>query len=55
MRRARQDEARQRDPVGAIVLARIKQGLLEESVLRGWLEEGLLEAEDRELLGLPAK
>jgi hypothetical protein len=35
-----------------VVLARVEQGQLEELVLRGWLEEGLTEAEDRELFGL---
>jgi hypothetical protein len=51
-RRSRQDEGRRRDLVGAVVPTRVEQGLLEESVLRGWLDEGLTEGEDRELSGL---
>lgn len=34
-----------------VVLARVEQGQLEELVLRGWLEEGLTDAEDRGCLG----
>lgn len=51
-RRSRQDEGRRRDLVGAVVPTRVEQGLLEESVLRGWLDEWLTEGEDRELFGL---
>src|ERR1019366_8830586 len=51
-RRSRQDEGRRRDLVGAVVPTRLEQGLLEESVLRGWLDEWLTEGEDRELFGL---
>jgi len=38
--------------VGAIVLAKVDQGVLEESVLRGWLKGGLTRADDRALFGL---
>ena len=54
-RRSRQDEARRRDLVGTIVLARIEQRKLEELVSREWLEEALTEVEDRELSGLPPR
>jgi hypothetical protein len=54
-RRSRHDEARRRDLVGAVVLARVEQGLLEKSVLRGWPEAGLTDVEDRALFGLPAR
>jgi len=37
--------------VGAIVLANVEQGVLEESVLRGWLKGALTRADDRALLG----
>src|SRR6202158_4960016 len=36
-RRSGQDEARRRDLMGGVVLARVEQGQLEELVLRGWL------------------
>ena len=45
----------QRGASGAIVLARVEQGLLEESVLRGWLDGALDRADDRALFGLGAR
>ena len=54
-RRARRDELRRKVLVGAIVLARVDQGLLEKSVLRGWLEGALERAEDRALFELPPR
>jgi hypothetical protein len=38
----------------AIVVARVEQRLLEESVLRGWLEGAVTREEDRALFGLRA-
>jgi len=54
-RRARRDDLRRKVLVGAIVLARVDQGLLEESVLQGWLEGALERADDRALFGLAAR
>lgn len=54
-RRARRDELRRKVLVGAIVLARVQQGELEESVLRGWLEGAVERAEDRALFELPPR
>jgi hypothetical protein len=51
-RTMRREETRRKILVGAIVLARVEQGLLEESVLRGWLEGAVERAEDRALFGL---
>lgn len=51
-RRARRDELRRKVLVGAVVLARVDQGLLEESVLREWLEGTLERSDDRALFGL---
>lgn len=51
-RRTRREEVRRKVLVGAVVLARVEQGLLEESVLRGWLDPALTRAEDRALFGL---
>jgi hypothetical protein len=53
-RRSRLDEARRRDLVGAVVLARVEMGKFEEQILRRWLEEGLTDADDRGLFGLLA-
>jgi hypothetical protein len=51
-RRARREELRRKVLVGAIVLARVERGELEESVLRGWLDPALERAEDRALFDL---
>jgi hypothetical protein len=51
-RRSRWDDTRRKILVGAIVLAKVEQGVLEESVLRGWLKGALTRADDRALFGL---
>ena len=48
---ARREDPRRRILVGAIVLAGVDQGLLEESVLRGWLAGTVTREEDRALFG----
>jgi hypothetical protein len=40
--------------VGAVVLAKANQGVMEGSVLRGWLDGALERADDRALFGLNA-
>ena len=54
-RSVRRAETRRKILVGAIVLARVEHGLLEESVLRGWLDGALERADDRALFGLQAQ
>ncbi|HEX3837720.1 MAG TPA: mobilization protein [Steroidobacteraceae bacterium] len=51
-RRARKDDTRRKILVGAVVLAKVNQGVLEGSVLNGWLDGALSRAEDRALFGL---
>jgi len=51
-RRTRRDDTRRKILVGAIVLAKVEQGVIEESMLRGWLEGALTRSDDRELFGL---
>jgi hypothetical protein len=51
-RRARREDTRRKILVGAIVLAKVDQGVLEESVLRGWLKGALTRPDDRALFGL---
>jgi hypothetical protein len=41
--------------VGAIVLAKAEQGVIQESVLRSWLEGALTRQDDRALFGLKAR
>ncbi len=51
-RRSRRDETRRKILVGAIVLAKVEQGVIEKAVLRGWLDGALTQAEDRALFGM---
>ena len=51
-RRSRRDDTRRKILVGAIVLAKVEQGVLQESVLRGWLDQALTREDDRALFGL---
>jgi hypothetical protein len=51
-RTARREETRRKVLVGAIVLARVEQGLLKESLFRDWLNDALTRPEDRGLFGL---
>ena len=54
-RTARREETRRKFLVGAVVLARVEKGLLEESVLRAWMDGALERAEDQALFGLNGK
>jgi hypothetical protein len=51
-RRTRRDDTRRKILVGAIVLAKVDQGVIQESVLRGWLDGALSRADDRALFRL---
>ena len=51
-RQERRADTRRKILVGAVVLAKIEQGVFEESVLRGWLDGALTRADDRKLFGL---
>ena len=51
-RTVRREETRRKFLVGAVVLARVEKGLLEESVLRGWMDGALKGTEDRALFNL---
>jgi chromosome segregation ATPase len=52
-RRARKDDTRRKILIGAVVQAKVDQGVLEEAVLRTWLDAALTRAEDRVLFDLP--
>jgi hypothetical protein len=54
-RRARRDDTRRKILVGAIVLAKVEQGVIQESVLRSWLDGALTRQDDRALFGLKAR
>jgi hypothetical protein len=51
-RRARRGDTRRKILVGAIVLAKVDQGVLDQTVLRGWLKGALKRPDDKALFGL---
>ncbi len=51
-RRTRRDDTRRKILVGAIVLAKVEQGVIDQSTLLGWLDGALIREEDRALFGL---
>jgi hypothetical protein len=51
-RTVRRAETRRKILVGAVVLARVEQGLLDDAVLKGWLDGAVLREEDRALFDL---
>ena len=51
-RRSRRDDTRRKILVGAVVLAKVDQGVIAESTLRGWLEGAPSRADDRALFDL---
>ena len=51
-RRTRQEDTRRKILVGAIVLAKVEQGVMDESLLRGWLDKALVRGDDRDLFSL---
>ena len=51
-KRSRREDTRRKILVGAVVLAKVDQGVLEDSVLRNWLDQALMRSDDRGLFGL---
>ena len=54
-RRERKADTRRKILVGAIVLARVEQGRLQQADLDAWLDEALTRPDDRALFGLVAR
>lgn len=52
-RKGRREELRKKVLVGAVVLAKVERGEIEESALHAWLDGALSSAEDRALFGMP--
>jgi transposase len=52
-KRERKADTRRKILVGAVVMAKIEQKVMDEKQLRGWLDEALRRADDRALFGLP--
>ena len=53
VRRTRKDETRRKILVGAIVLAKVQAGEIDEKRFRQWVDEALSRPEDRALFELP--
>jgi hypothetical protein len=51
-RRSRREDTRRKILIGAVVLAKVDQGVFQESVLREWLSSALTREDDRELFDL---
>jgi septal ring factor EnvC (AmiA/AmiB activator) len=51
-KRSRQEDTRRKILVGAIVLAKVDQGVMDEFQLREWLGKALTRSDDRALFGL---
>lgn len=54
LHRTRREEMRRKFLVGAVVLAKVEDGSLEEAVLKAWLHPAITKTEDRALFGLDA-
>lgn len=54
-RRNRKTDTRRKILVGAIVLAKVDAGEIDEKRFHQWVDEMLTRREDRELFGLPAR
>lgn len=51
-RRSRREELRRKFLVGAVVLAKVEDGSLEEALLKAWLQPAITKPEDRALFEL---
>jgi hypothetical protein len=51
-RRSRREELRRKFLVGAVVLAKVEAGEIEERTLKQWLDPAVTKPEDRALFGL---
>ena len=54
-KRSRHEELRKKILVGAIVLAKVEAGEIEERLLKQWIDSAVTRPEDRELFGLASK
>jgi prefoldin subunit 5 len=54
-KRERKADTRRKILVGAVVMAKLEQKVMDEKLLRRWLDEALTRADDRALFGLDPK
>jgi hypothetical protein len=55
LHRTRREELRGKILVGAVVLAKVEDGSLDEKILKGWLDPAITKPEERILFGLDTK
>jgi hypothetical protein len=53
--RERKAETRRRFVVGAVIMAKVQEGEMDQSRLREWLDQALTRRDDRALFELPPK
>ena len=51
-RRERKEDTRRKILIGAIVMAKIEQGVMDDKQLKSWLDQALTRPDDRALFGL---
>jgi len=54
-KRERKADTRRKILVGAVVMAKVEQKVMDEAQLHAWLDQALTRADDRALFNLPAK
>jgi prefoldin subunit 5 len=54
-KRERKADTRRKILIGAIVMAKVEQKVMDEKLLRRWLNESLTRADDRALFELPVR
>jgi len=54
-KRERKADTRRKILIGAVVMAKVEQKVMDEKLLRSWLDDALSRADDRALFNLPAK
>jgi hypothetical protein len=54
-KRERKADTRRKIIVGAVVMAKAEQKVMDEKLLREWLDQALTRADDRKLFGLSVK
>jgi prefoldin subunit 5 len=54
-KRERKADTRRKILIGAIVMAKVEQKVMDEKLLRRWLDEALTRADDRALFELPVR
>jgi prefoldin subunit 5 len=54
-KRERKADTRRKILVGAVVMAKVERKVMDEKLLREWLDQALTRADDRKLFGLSVK